>query len=589
MRLLHNKIDIEKYSIRVIKDFIQTTIDEIIKTGLNDKGLTPEEFAKRENKRKRLQESLKECMYGSPQAKQFVKDFITDLLIKTYNLTEENINYIINFENPKSLSIQDKFDILLYIYKLQYYKMGLSHLIKKYKMDELKNINDMTYYCITEEEIEEAFKMESPTLTLEDKIEIIVQRIYSLYKGYNCIDEILDMQIDGISGGVNGLPEDFISNQIKWSDNYFKEINEVKIPRSCDSIWIFFEGKPIHLRFLSFGSYEELQRICQNIYKFGSPGQLSKSSGYIINKLKDGSRVVVMRPDFCESWAFFVRKFEVSNLSLETLIKGKNAEKVINLLKLLVKGSRNIAITGSQGSGKTTMLLALIEHIYSVYTLRILEMAFELHVRKIFPYKNVVTIQETENISGQEGLDVLKKSDGTVTIVGEVATDPVAAYMIQTAQVASKFALFTHHAKTFKELVMALRNSLLKTGVFNNEQIAEEQIIRVLHFDIHLEKDFYGNRYIERITECIPIEEDYPTHFRNAKTIEEKLEAFMETTLVFYKKITGRKLYEYRNIVEFDPEKKEYVFKNKISAQNLKEIFRELTNEDREFYKEFLD
>ena len=60
-------------------------------------------------------------------------------------------------------------------------------------------------------------------------------------------------------------------------------------------------------------------------------------------------------------------------------------------------------------------------------------------------------------------MDVQKKTDGSVNIIGEVATDPVASWMIQAAQVASKFTLFTHHAKTFPDLVTALRNSMLRT------------------------------------------------------------------------------------------------------------------------------
>jgi hypothetical protein len=47
--------------------------------------------------------------------------------------------------------------------------------------------------------------------------------------------------------------------------------------------------------------------------------------------------------------------------------------------------------------------------------------------------------------------------------------------MIQAAQVASLFTLFTHHAKTFPDLVFALRNSLLKAGVFSQEKMAEQQ------------------------------------------------------------------------------------------------------------------
>ena len=95
--------------------------------------------------------------------------------------------------------------------------------------------------------------------------------------------------------------------------------------------------------------------------------------------------------------------------------------------------------------------------------------------------------------------------------------------MIQAAQVASKFTLFTHHAKTFPDLVTALRNSMLRAGVFKDEKTAEEQVVQVLNFDIHLVKDFRGNRYIERVTECIPVEErnEYTFEHRREKTLEE--------------------------------------------------------------------
>jgi pilus assembly protein CpaF len=58
-------------------------------------------------------------------------------------------------------------------------------------------------------------------------------------------------------------------------------------------------------------------------------------------------------------------------------------------------------------------------------------------LRKIYKDRNILSFRETETISGQDGLDIQKKTDGTVNILGEVATDPVAAWMIQMAQVAS--------------------------------------------------------------------------------------------------------------------------------------------------------
>ena len=54
-------------------------------------------------------------------------------------------------------------------------------------------------------------------------------------------------------------------------------------------------------------------------------------------------------------------------------------------MKWLIQGERVIAVTGEQGSGKTTLLMSLIGYINPAYNLRIQEMSFELHLRKIYP------------------------------------------------------------------------------------------------------------------------------------------------------------------------------------------------------------
>lgn len=198
-------------------------------------------------------------------------------------------------------------------------------------------------------------------------------------------------------------------------------------------------------------------------------------------------------------------------------------------------------------------------------------------------------MRETETVSGQECLDVQKKTDGSVNIIGEVATDPVASWMIQSAQVASKFTLFTHHAKTFPDLVTALRNSMLRAGVFKNEKTAEEQVIQVLNFDIHLVKDFRGRRYIERVTECIPVEEknEYTYDHRKEKTLEGKLEKFMDNSTIFYSKTTNRELYKYRNIMEYHDGK--YVLTNPISDKNIREMRINMDDSDVVDFDKFLE
>ena len=584
--------DEKTYTLETMRNYVKKRLDEITKVNLYDIGLSEEELKRRKSKKYALKKALKGCTYGDVNDKRYVKELISDILSQEYGVNESNISTAIPFDMPSLLTSQDKFDILIYVYKKEFGYEALTQLIKRYNLATLKYIQGETKPCyvITEDEIDEIYEKEKIVLSFQDKLEVVVQRIYQHYKGYSSIDEVRDMNIDGVSGGVSGLPESFLSQVAQTDGDYLDQVSEHKVPRACDSIWIFFQGKSIRLAFLSFGTESELKRVCQNIYKYNNPGQLSDTNGYKINEMKDGSRVVVVRPAMSETWAFFVRKFDVKRATVEQWTGDMpGSDKVIDLLKFLVKGARITSITGEQGCGKTTLLMGMIENIYETMNLRITETAFELHLRKVYPTRNILSMRETDTISGQECLDVQKKTDGSVNIIGEVATDPVASWMIQSAQVASKFTLFTHHAKTFPDLVTALRNSMLRAGVFKNEKTAEEQVVQVLNFDIHLQKDFRGRRYIERVTECIPIHDEstYDHDYKGQKTMDGKVEKFFENATTYFSKITEQNLYRYQNVLEYVDG--EYQITNKITDTNLAEMRANMDESDLADFDEFVE
>ena len=585
--------DDKTYTLEKMRDYVKKRLDEITKINLYDIGLSEEELKRRKNKKYALKKALKGCTYGDVNDKRYVKELISDLLSKEYGVDETNISKAIPFDVPSLLTAQDKFDIIIYMYKKEFGYEALTELIKRYNLATLKYLQGESKpsYVITEDEISDIYEKEKLVLSFKDKLEIVVQRIYQHYKGYSSIDEIRDMNIDGVSGGVSGLPESFISQVAQTgTTDYIEQVSEHKVPRACDSIWIFFQGKSIRLAFLSFGTEAELKRVCQNIYKYNNPGQLSDTNGYKVNEMKDGSRVVVVRPSMSETWAFFVRKFDVKRATVEQWtgdMAGK--EKAIELLKYLVKGARITSITGEQGCGKTTLLMGLIENIYETMNLRITEMAFELHLRKVYPTRNILSMRETDTISGQECLDVQKKTDGSVNTIGEVATDPVASWMIQSAQVASKFTLFTHHAKTFPDLVTALRNSMLRAGVFKNEKTAEEQVVQVLNFDIHLQKDFRGRRYIERVTECIPVKDSktYDFEYKKEHDMDSKVTKFFENATTYFSKVTEQNLYTYQNVLEYVDG--EYQLTNKITDQNIHDMRANMDETDAVEFDKFIE
>ena len=581
----------EELTVEELKNYVSKKMIDITTKNLYLDNVTEDEFKRSQSRRKELKNALKNCNTGDLSAKTYVREYILDLLVKDKKITDHLVDFIIPFDKPSELTAREKFETVLYVNEKKDGYKALSNIISRYKWDVKKTSNS---YIVTEDDIHNVYKQEMKNIQLsfKDKMKIVTQILYSHYKGFGVIDEIRDMQIDGVSAGLSGFKSQTTLNDIS-DDEFLSMANNSKNAfSSLRSVWVMNKGKTIHFAFLELDSESELRRIVTNAYKYGYPGQLSETKPAIINEMADGSRVTATRPKLTESWAVFIRKkYEAKKLDLSDLFQQENAELARELLRLFMRSKRTCAVTGAQGSGKTTLLMALIEHIQKELKLRIQETKFELNLRSQYPDRNILSFQETDTYSGQDGLDLQKKTDGDVTILGEVATDPVAAWMIQTSQVASEFTLFTHHAKTFKDLVFALRNSLLKTGMFNNERVAEQQVISVLEFDIHMVQiHATGERIIERITECVPVDQT-DEHLKILDRLdgskEKDVRALISLATTFFQQQTQTQQFKENTILEYRDGA--YVAVNPISEARMKQMLLHFSKEDTEDFKELMN
>lgn len=299
-----------EFTIEAMTSFVKQTLHELTHSQLTDLGLHEEEYKRRLNQRSELRKALKNCISGDVHEKQYVKQFMADLLVKSYGVTEGNIDQAIPFADPRLLNLQDQFEIIFYLYKLQYGQDALSMMLELHGLADLRVLpgyGDEPVYAVTASDVEQMYTNESRSLTFSEKLEIVVQRIYQQFKGFSVIDELRDQRIDGVSGGVSGILADE-SFAASYGLDPLRMLQASVQPdrkaRMTESVWIFYRGKTIHMACLSFGTELELKRVCQNIYKYNHPGQLSEANGYKVNEMKDGSRVVVVRPPFSESWAF---------------------------------------------------------------------------------------------------------------------------------------------------------------------------------------------------------------------------------------------------------------------------------------------
>ena len=588
---------VEKLTMDRLLDKVKYQLVELVKED-NFFGKNDEEWEALYKRKKRIQSAMRNCVHGISADKIIVKDLINQI-IQEILPNEQAICEVVDFHSAY-IEPHIQFEILMHFLKKEHGKKAMPYLIQKYHLDDVRYIiEDKTVpsYAVTTEMFEDMYNQEMgyiPEIPYTDMLDIMSTLLYEKYKGFGVIDTLRDQDIDGYNIGTSGS----ILSKVVDRDK--------KIAKAPRSVWIYYRGRYIHLRFLSFGTEEEIRRVVQLHIRYGNPGPLTEKRGYIVNTMFDKSRVLAIRPPASEYWAMFVRKFSLSDASLEFLVnpakrdkngdvmydkegnvvpKYENATIPLQLIKFLMLGQVTTAFTGRQGSGKTTMMAAAIQPVDARLTIRILEMAPELYLRELYPQRNILSVQETQYVTAAELQDALKKSDAALSIVGEVATDIIAARMIQMGQVASVFTIFSHHANRAQDLVQALRNSLMNAGNFNNEMTAEQQVLDVVKVDVHLDYDVEGNRYIERITEIIKLDEGtpYPEYDSN-----DPVNAMNAITKEYYRRRTDRMSFTTKNILHFDHDSFTYYTDEWFSERLTKHMMSRIPREYRARFKELV-
>lgn len=538
------------YTFKELENFSDNILQKAIAPSY--KGRKSSEYEAEERQRNLIRASMRTCGLGDRLSKVYIRDYLKRNINKVYRFTDSTADKMINFSNSAKLTDRDRFDILLHYYRKQHRNNAFKKMVEEHKLDELQLLEvdpDEWGYFISKSDIVNVFDMVNPQLNLEDKIDIIIQRVYGDFLGRGPVDELLDQNVDGVSGGTSGLPAD-VAGMI---DLELYEFDNNHVPTSFESVSVFFKGKTIRIESLSFGSEDELIRVCQNIYTYGNPGQFNQEEGHKIGELADRSRVVVVGPKFSDSWTFFVRKFDGSITKPKNLYGHiTNFELFDTWMDLAMKGELVTIWSGQQGTGKTSGMKAYMGCIYRTFNIRVQEgSSFELWLRVAYPKRDLATFRETSKMTAVKGIVVQKKTDGSVNVLGEIAGDEEFSVFLKAAKIASRFSVASHHAPTAEDMINAARDALMLTGQFKDSLLAEIYAASVFNLDVHLE-NVRGTRFPERVTEFIPVitELDLSPEDRNSSTWEE---ALININKIQYEdvKYRHRKVYTTQNIIEY--------------------------------------
>lgn len=236
-------------------------------------------------------------------------------------------------------------------------------------------------------------------------------------------------------------------------------------------------------------SEEKLADMIQQIV--GSANRAVNEAQPIVDtRLADGSRVnVVLSPISVDGSCVSIRKFSNTPMTLARLIELDSvSEEAAQMLSLLVCAGYNIFVSGGTGSGKTTFLNALSEHIPQGQRVVTIEDSAELQMNSIC---NLVRL-ETRGANGN-GAEPITIRDLIRTalrmrpdriIVGEVR-GAEALDMLQAMNTGHDGSLSTGHANSSEDMLNRLETMVLMGMELPMEAI-RRQIASGIDILVHL-------------------------------------------------------------------------------------------------------
>jgi pilus assembly protein CpaF len=263
-----------------------------------------------------------------------------------------------------------------------------------------------------------------------------------------------------------------------------------------------------------FRDEEHLLRIIQKIVT-GVGRRIDESSPFVDARLADGSRVnAVVAPLAVDGSLLSIRKFARVPISMERLAElGSVPKPIAELLSAIVKGRRNVLISGGTGSGKTTLLNAMSAYIGDRERIVTIEDSAELQLQQ----RHVVRLEtRPANIEGKGEVsqrDLVKNAlrmRPDRIIVGEVRAGE-AFDMLQAMNTGHEGSMTTVHANTPRDALSRVEQMIGMSGIDIPARSARNQIASAINVVIQVGRLSDGRRRLLSVSELTGMESDVIT------------------------------------------------------------------------------
>lgn len=258
-----------------------------------------------------------------------------------------------------------------------------------------------------------------------------------------------------------------------------------------------------------FADNRHLLRIIQKIVS-GMGRRIDESSPMVDARLPDGSRVnAIIPPLAVDGPILTIRKFSKTPIDMDKLVAlGAMPEACAETLRAVVKGRRNVLISGGTGSGKTTMLNAMSASIGEHERIVTIEDSAELQLQQ----RHVIRLEtRPANIEGKGEInqrDLVKNSlrmRPDRVVLGECRGGE-AFDMLQAMNTGHDGSMTTIHANTPRDALSRLEQMIGMSGLEISPKAARSQIASAIHVVLQLERLSDGKRRLTSLAEVTGME-----------------------------------------------------------------------------------
>lgn len=275
-----------------------------------------------------------------------------------------------------------------------------------------------------------------------------------------------------------------------------------------ERIYIERSGQ-LELTPMRFSDEAHLLRIVNRIVA-GVGRRVDELQPMVDARLQDGSRVnAVIRPLAVDGPLVSIRKFSKQPFSMTRMIEMDSLRpQIAEVLAAAVKGRLSILVSGGTGSGKTTMLNALSNHISTKERLITIEDAAELQLQQ--PHVGRLetrppTIEAKGEIRQRQLVKNALRMRPDRIIVGEVRDD-AAFDMLQAMNTGHEGSMTTIHANTPRDALARLEQMVAMAGFPMSQLSIRMQITSAIRVVIQLSRLSDGTRRLMSLSEITGME-----------------------------------------------------------------------------------